>query len=49
MKRFDGALASLVAGALCAACAGEVGEPTEEQLTTYYDNHQAKFTQPEYR
>jgi len=31
------------------SAAGDVGSPTEEQLKTYYDNHQAKFTQPEYR
>jgi len=29
--------------------AAAVGAPTEEQLKTYFDNHQAKFTQPEYR
>ncbi|MGI8724469.1 MAG: peptidyl-prolyl cis-trans isomerase [Methyloceanibacter sp.] len=29
--------------------AGAVPEPTEEQLKSYYDNHRAKFTQPEFR
>jgi peptidyl-prolyl cis-trans isomerase D len=31
------------------SAAGDIGEPTEEQLKSYYDNHHAKFTQPEYR
>lgn len=29
--------------------AGAIPEPTDEQLKTYYDNHRAKFTQPEFR
>ena len=29
--------------------AGAVPEPTEEQLKSYYENHRAKFTQPEFR
>jgi peptidyl-prolyl cis-trans isomerase D len=28
---------------------GPIKEPTEEDLKNYYDNHPAKFTQPEYR
>jgi len=32
-----------------ASAAGEVPAPTDEQLKQYYDNHKAKFTQPEYR
>ncbi len=31
------------------SAAGTAGEPTEEDLKRYYDNNQAKFTQPEYR
>jgi peptidyl-prolyl cis-trans isomerase D len=31
------------------SAAGAIGAPTEEQLKKYYDNHQSKFTQPEYR
>lgn len=31
------------------SAAEEVGAPTEEDLKAYYDNHHAKFTQPEYR
>ena len=31
------------------SAAGTVAEPTEEDLKRYYDNNQAKFTQPEYR
>ncbi len=31
------------------SAAGEVGTPTDEELKAFYDNHQAKFTQPEYR
>jgi peptidyl-prolyl cis-trans isomerase D len=29
--------------------AGAVPEPTDEDLNRFYDNHQAKFTQPEFR
>jgi len=29
--------------------AGALPEPTEEQLKSYYENHRAKFTQPEFR
>jgi peptidyl-prolyl cis-trans isomerase D len=29
--------------------AGAVPEPTDEDLKRFYDNHQAKFTQPEFR
>jgi peptidyl-prolyl cis-trans isomerase D len=29
--------------------AGPVGDPTDDDLKRYYDNHHAKFTQPEYR
>lgn len=29
--------------------AGEIPEPTEEDLKHYYENNQSKFTQPEYR
>ena len=31
------------------SAASAVGAPTETALKAYYDNHQAKFTQPEYR
>jgi peptidyl-prolyl cis-trans isomerase D len=31
------------------SAAAEVGTPTEEELKKYYENHQATFTQPEYR
>jgi peptidyl-prolyl cis-trans isomerase D len=31
------------------SAAGAVGAPTEAALKSYYDNHHAKFTQPEYR
>jgi peptidyl-prolyl cis-trans isomerase D len=31
------------------SAAGPIGDPTEEDLKRYYDNHHAKFTQPEYR
>jgi peptidyl-prolyl cis-trans isomerase D len=31
------------------SAAEEVSTPTEEDLKAYYDNHHAKFTQPEYR
>jgi peptidyl-prolyl cis-trans isomerase D len=31
------------------SAAGEIPAPTEEQLKEYYNNHKAKFTQPEYR
>jgi peptidyl-prolyl cis-trans isomerase D len=29
--------------------AGTIPDPTEEELKRYYDNHRAKFTQPEFR
>ena len=29
--------------------AGTIPEPTEDDLKRYYENHQSKFTQPEYR
>jgi peptidyl-prolyl cis-trans isomerase D len=32
-----------------ASAAGELPAPTDEQLKQYYENHKAKFTQPEYR
>jgi peptidyl-prolyl cis-trans isomerase D len=32
-----------------ATTAGTVPEPTDEDLKRFYDNHQAKFTQPEFR
>ena len=31
------------------SAAGSASEPSDEGLKRYYDNHQAKFTQPEYR
>lgn len=31
------------------SAAEAVGEPTDADLKAYYDNHQAKFTQPEFR
>ncbi len=31
------------------SAADAVGAPTDEDLKKFYDNHQAKFTQPEYR
>lgn len=31
------------------SAAEAVGAPTDQDLKAYYDNHQAKFTQPEYR
>lgn len=31
------------------SAAGSASEPSDEDLKRYYDNHQAKFTQPEYR
>ena len=31
------------------SAAGPAKEPTEEELKAFYDNHHAKFTQPEYR
>ena len=30
-----------------ATAAGTVPEPTDEDLKRFYDNHQAKFTQPD--
>ena len=32
-----------------ASVAGTIPDPTEEDLKRYYENHQSKYTQPEYR
>lgn len=31
------------------SAAGTAGDPTDDQLKSYYDNHHSEFTQPEYR
>jgi peptidyl-prolyl cis-trans isomerase D len=49
LNRFNQERRSLRYVLVSEAAAGTVAVPTEEALKTYYDNHPAKFTQPEYR
>lgn len=49
LNRFNGETRILRYVLVPESAAGTVGEPTEEDLKRYYDNNQAKFTQPEYR
>ena len=49
LNRFNGERRVLRYVLVPPAAAGAIGAPTEEGLKKYYDNHQAKFTQPEYR
>jgi peptidyl-prolyl cis-trans isomerase D len=49
LNRFNGERRTLRYVLVPESAAGPVKEPTEEDLKLYYDNHPAKFTQPEYR
>lgn len=49
LNRFNGERRVLHYVLVPPAAAGAIGTPTEEDLKKYYDNHQTKFTQPEYR
>jgi len=49
LNRFNGETRTLRYVLVPASVAGTIPDPTEEQLKAYYENHQSKFTQPEYR
>jgi peptidyl-prolyl cis-trans isomerase D len=49
LNRFNGETRTLRYVLVPASVAGTIPEPTEEDLKRYYENHQTKFTQPEYR
>jgi peptidyl-prolyl cis-trans isomerase D len=49
LNNFNGETRTLRFVLVPASVAGTIPEPTEEDLKRYYDNHQLKFTQPEYR
>lgn len=49
LNKFNGETRTLRYMLVPASVAGTIPEPTEQDLKGYYDNHQSKFTQPEYR
>lgn len=49
LNRFNGETRSLRYVLVPDSVAGTIADPTEEELKRYYDNHHAKYTQPEYR
>ena len=49
LNTFNGETRTLRYVLVPASVAGTIPDPTEEELKAYYDNHQSKFTQPEYR
>ena len=49
LNTFNGETRTLRYVLVPASVAGTIPDPTEEELKGYYDNHQSKFTQPEYR
>jgi peptidyl-prolyl cis-trans isomerase D len=49
LNKFNGETRTLRYVLVPASVAGTIPEPTEQDLKGYYDNHQSKFTQPEYR
>jgi peptidyl-prolyl cis-trans isomerase D len=49
LNNFNGETRTLRFVLVPASVAGAIAEPTEEELKRYYENHQSKFTQPEYR
>jgi peptidyl-prolyl cis-trans isomerase D len=49
LNKFNGETRTLRYVLIPASVAGEIPEPTEEDLKRYYENNQVKFTQPEYR
>ena len=48
LNSFNGETRTLRYVLVPASVAGTIPDPTEEELKRYYDNHQSKFTQPEY-
>ena len=49
LNRFNGETRTLRYVMVPPSVAGTIPEPTEDDLKRYYENHQSKFTQPEYR
>ena len=49
LNRFNGETRTLRYVMVPPSVAGTIPEPTEDDLRRYYENHQSKFTQPEYR
>jgi peptidyl-prolyl cis-trans isomerase D len=49
LNRFNGETRTLRYVLVPASVAGAISEPSEEDLKHYYENHESKFTQPEFR
>jgi len=49
LNNFNGETRTLRYVLVPQSAAGTIPDPTDEDLKRYYDNHRAKFTQPEYR
>ncbi len=49
LNSFNGETRTLRYVLVPSSVAGTIPDPTEEDLKRYYDNHQSKFTQPEFR
>lgn len=49
LNNFNGETRTLRYVLVPQSAAGTIPDPSEEDLKRYYDNHHAKFTQPEYR
>ena len=49
LNRYNGETRTLRYVLVPQEAAGSVADPTDDDLKRYYDNHHAKFTQPEYR
>jgi peptidyl-prolyl cis-trans isomerase D len=49
LNNFNGETRTLRYVLVPSSVAGTIPDPTEEDLKRYYDNHQSKFTQPEFR
>ena len=49
LNRYNGETRTLRYVLVAQEAAGSVGDPTDDDLKRYYDNHHAKFTQPEFR
>jgi peptidyl-prolyl cis-trans isomerase D len=49
LNRFNGETRTLRYVMVPKTAAGEIGDPTEEQLKAFYNDNQAKYTQPEFR
>jgi peptidyl-prolyl cis-trans isomerase D len=49
LNKFNGETRTLRFVLVPGSVAGTIPDPTEEDLKRYYENHQTKYTQPEYR